>query len=119
MKEGDTTTSSRFPQRKRINIRISYRWNNRTPICQETYLNFESSNPGVVKVQEFANGEFIEFSLWKDKDKIAESIEEIRNLIFPILTPEPLKPKRREYLYKNIFPLVGEKFREEICPVPR
>ena len=41
-----------------------------------------------MKVQESANGEFIEFDLWKDKDKIVESIQEIKNLTFPILTPE-------------------------------
>jgi hypothetical protein len=39
MDEGEITTSSRFPKRERKNKRIFYRWNNRTPICQETYFN--------------------------------------------------------------------------------
>jgi hypothetical protein len=39
MDEGDITTSSRFPKRERTNTRAFYRWNNRTPICQQTYLN--------------------------------------------------------------------------------
>ncbi|RHZ37119.1 Chaperonin [endosymbiont GvMRE of Glomus versiforme] len=78
---------------------------------------FESSNLGVVKVQEFANGDFIEFDLWKDKDKIIESIQEIKNLIFPILTPEPLSLERQEYLYKNICLSLPEGFRKGICPV--
>ena len=39
MEEGKTTTSSRFPKRERTNQRIFYRWNNITPICQETYFN--------------------------------------------------------------------------------
>lgn len=37
--EGETTTSSRFPKKERINLRTFYRWNNRTPLCQEVYLN--------------------------------------------------------------------------------
>ena len=39
MEEGDITTSSRFPKRERTNQRFFYRWNNITPICQETYFN--------------------------------------------------------------------------------
>jgi hypothetical protein len=39
MNEGEITTSSRFPKRERTNKRTFYRWNNKTPICQETYLN--------------------------------------------------------------------------------
>ena len=39
MEEGDITTSSRFPKRARTNQRTFYRWNNITPICQETYFN--------------------------------------------------------------------------------
>lgn len=39
MEEEETTTSSRFPKRKRINNRTFYRWNNRIPLCQTTYLN--------------------------------------------------------------------------------
>jgi hypothetical protein len=39
MEEGETTTSSRFPKRERTNQRFFYRWNNITPICQETYFN--------------------------------------------------------------------------------
>lgn len=39
MDEGETTTSSRFPKKERTNYRVSYHWNNRIPICQETYLN--------------------------------------------------------------------------------
>jgi hypothetical protein len=38
-KERETTTSSRFPKRKRTNYRVSYRWNNVTSLCQETYFN--------------------------------------------------------------------------------
>ncbi|KLL04535.1 MAG: hypothetical protein MRERV_19c018 [Mycoplasmataceae bacterium RV_VA103A] len=37
--EGETTTSSRFPKIERTNYRVSYHWNNRIPICQETYFN--------------------------------------------------------------------------------
>ena len=36
--EGETTTSSRFPKRERANQRTFYRWNNKIPICQETYF---------------------------------------------------------------------------------
>jgi len=39
MNEGETTTSSRFPKKERTNKRTFYRWNNKTPICLETYLN--------------------------------------------------------------------------------
>lgn len=39
MDEGDTTTSSRFPKKKRTNNRTFYRWNNKIPLCQLTYLN--------------------------------------------------------------------------------
>jgi hypothetical protein len=39
MDEGEETTSSRFPKRERTNQRFFYRWNNITPICQETYFN--------------------------------------------------------------------------------
>jgi hypothetical protein len=39
MEEEKNTTSSRFPKRERTNKRISYHWNIRTSLCQETYLN--------------------------------------------------------------------------------
>ena len=78
-----------------------------------------ADNLEVVKVQEFANGNYEEFNLWKDPSKIVESIEEIKNLTFPILTPEPLSLERQEYLYKNVYSLVGEGFREGICLVPK
>lgn len=39
MDEGEETTSSRFPIRERTKLRTFYRWNNKIPLCQETYLN--------------------------------------------------------------------------------
>lgn len=77
-----------------------------------------ADNLGVVKVQEEVNGEFKEFSLWKDKDRIAESIEEIRKLVFPILTPSTLPIERQKYLYEKIRPLVREEFGDIVCPQP-
>jgi hypothetical protein len=80
---------------------------------------FSADDLGVIKAQEFANGDFIEIDLWKDKERINENIKEIRNLTFPVLTPEPLSLKRQKYLCKNILPLVGEGFREGICLASR
>ena len=70
----------------------------------------ESSNLGVVKVQEFANGDFIEIDLWKDKGRIIENIREIKNLAFHVLKPKPLSLERQQYLYKKIRPLLPEKY---------
>jgi hypothetical protein len=39
MDEGEITTSSRFPKKERANNRTFYRWNNKIPLCQLTYLN--------------------------------------------------------------------------------
>jgi hypothetical protein len=36
---GDTTTSSRFPKRERVNKRTFYFFEHKLPTCQETYLN--------------------------------------------------------------------------------
>ncbi|CAG8667957.1 6499_t:CDS:1, partial [Cetraspora pellucida] len=51
-----------------------------------------------------------------DKDRIIESIREIKELVFPILTPPPLTIERQEYLYEKIRPLISEKFKDIVCP---
>jgi len=74
---------------------------------------FSADNPGVVKVQEEANGEFKEFNLLKTNGReIRETIKEIKNLTFTELVPPPLKMERQEYLYQKIRPLLPEKFRD-------
>jgi hypothetical protein len=87
-------------------------------INQYHHFLFSAKHPGIVRVQEFANSPFTEFNLWKDKDRIAENIKEIRTLVFPILTPSPMEFKRQEYLYQNIRPLLPEVFRDITCPRP-
>lgn len=87
-------------------------------IAKHHHFFFSADNLGIVKFQEEVNGEFKEFSLWKDKDKIIESIKEIRELAFPILTPPPLLIERQQYLYEKIRPLVREEFRDIVCPKP-
>jgi hypothetical protein len=59
---------------------------------------FSADKLGVVKVKEFVNSSFEEFNLWKNED---ESIEEIGNLVFPILMPKTLSFERQEYLCQN------------------
>jgi hypothetical protein len=39
-----------------------------------------------------------------------EVIREIRNLVFDILEPKTLSLKRQEYLYKEVRPLLPEKY---------
>ena len=77
---------------------------------------FEASNLGTVKVQEIANGPFVEFNLLKTKK--ADIFEEIRALSILVLTPPPLDYKRQEYLYNNIRPFVRDEFKDVTCPKP-
>ena len=71
----------------------------------------ENSNFGVVKVKEFVDSPWIEIDLLKDDGREREEvIEEIRNLVFTILTPKPLSLERQEYLHKKIRPLLPEKY---------
>ena len=68
---------------------------------------FESSNLGVVKVKEFVDSEWEEFDLLKtDVRERKEVTKEIKNLVFPILIPKPLKLERQEYLSEKIRPLL-------------
>ena len=77
---------------------------------------FEASNFGTVKVQEVANGPFVEFNLLKTKK--ADIFEEIKSLSILVLTPPPLDYKRQEYLYNNIRPFVRDEFKDITCPKP-
>ena len=77
---------------------------------------FEASNFGIVKVQEVANGPFVEFNLLKAKK--TDIFEEIRALSILVLTPPPLDYKRQEYLYHNIRPFVRDEFKDITCPKP-
>ena len=77
---------------------------------------FEASNFGTVKVQEIANGPFVEFNLLKTKK--ADIFEEIKSLSILVLTPPPLDYKRQEYLYNNIRPFVRDEFKDITCPKP-
>jgi hypothetical protein len=87
-------------------------------IARYHHFLFSADSLGVVKVQEEANGEFKEFNLWKDKDKIIETIKEVRELVFTTLTPTSSKPERQQYLYEKIRPLISEKFKDITCPQP-
>jgi hypothetical protein len=77
---------------------------------------FEASNFGAVKVQEVANGPFVEFNLLKSKK--TDIFKEIRSLSILVLTPPPLDYKRQEYLYHNIRPFIRDKFKDITCPKP-
>ena len=77
---------------------------------------FETSNLGTVKVQEVANGSFVEFNLLKIRR--TDIFEEIRALSILVLTPSSLDYKRQEYLYHNIRPFVRDKFKDITCPRP-
>lgn len=67
---------------------------------------FEISNFGVVKAKEFVDSKWEEFDLLKVDGREREKvIEEIRNLVFPILPPKPLSHKRLTDFYK-ILPLL-------------
>jgi hypothetical protein len=77
---------------------------------------FEASNFGTVKVQEVANGPFVEFNLLKTKK--ADIFEEIKSLSILVLTPPPLDYKRQEYLYHNIHPFLRDEFKDITCPKP-
>ena len=77
---------------------------------------FEASNFGTVKVQEVANGSFVEFDLLKIRR--TDIFEEIRALSILVLTPPPLDYKRQEYLYQNIRPFVKDEYKDITCPRP-
>ena len=77
---------------------------------------FEASNLGTVKVQEVANGSFVEFNLLKIRR--TDIFEEIRALSILVLTPPPLDYKRQEYLYHNIRPFVKDEYKDITCPRP-
>ena len=77
---------------------------------------FEASNLGTVKVQEVANGSFVEFDLLKIRG--TDIFEEIRALSILVLTPPSLDYKRQEYLYINIRPFVRDEFKDVTCPKP-
>ena len=80
---------------------------------------FTSANPGVVKVQEVANGSFQEFKLLKtSKSEASKIIKNIKDLPFPVLVPHPMKHERQEYLYNYIRPFVRDEFKDITCPRP-
>ena len=80
---------------------------------------FTNAKPGVVKVQEFANGPFQEFKLFKlGKSETSKVIEKIKALSFAVLVPPPMELKRQEYLYHNIRPFVRDEFKDITCPRP-
>jgi len=80
---------------------------------------FTSSEPGVVKAQEVANGSFQEFKLLKtSKLETSKVIEKIKALSFPVLVPPPMKYERQEYLYNYIRPFVRDEFKDGTCPKP-
>jgi len=84
-----------------------------------TSWTFTSANPGVVKVQEVANGSFQEFKLLKtSKLETSKVIEKIKTLSFPVLAPSPMKYERQEYLYNYIRPFVRDEFKDITCPRP-
>jgi hypothetical protein len=87
-------------------------------IAKYHHFLFKSSSLGVVWVKEFVDSPLIKINLWKDKNKVAESIREIRSLVFIILEPTPLKLERQEYLYQKIRPLLPERFQDITCPKP-
>jgi hypothetical protein len=82
------------------------------------HFHFSAKNPGIVRVKEFVDSSFAKFNLWKDKDRIAENIKEIRTLVFPILTPPLMEFKRQEYLYQHIRPLVPKEYWDITCSQP-
>ena len=69
-----------------------------------------------VKVQEVANGSFVEFDLLKIRR--TDIFEEIRALSILVLIPPPLDYKRQEYLYNNIRPFVKDEYKDATCPRP-
>src|SRR5215813_4889755 len=80
---------------------------------------FTSSQPGVVKAQEIADGPFQEFKLLKtSKLEASKIIQKIKALSFPVLVPPPMKYERQEYLYNFIRPFVRDEFKEITCPRP-
>jgi hypothetical protein len=79
---------------------------------------FSANNLGIVKVKEFVDDSWIEINLWKDKSRIMENIKEIRELVFPVLTPKPLPKERQDYLDKNFPSLVKKEFQDITCPQP-
>ena len=83
------------------------------------HFHFTSTNPGMIKAQEVANGPFQEFKLLKaSKSEPLKTIEKIKALSFPVLKPLPMELKRREYLYRNIRPFVRDEFKDITCPRP-
>lgn len=85
-------------------------------ITKHHHFLFSADKLGVVKVKEFVDSEWEEVNLWRDKDKISESIKEIRSLVFPVLEPKPLSSERQEYLYKNIQPLLPKEYQGKTKP---
>jgi hypothetical protein len=80
---------------------------------------FTSAMPGVVKVQEFANGPCQDFKLLKiGKSETSTVIEKIKALSFAVLVPPPMELKCQEYLYHNIRPFVRDEFKDITCPRP-
>src|SRR2546430_8767338 len=57
-----------------LDVKVLEKYFKKLPnLAKYRHFFFSAENLGVVKVQEEANGEFKEFNLWKDKNKIAES----------------------------------------------
>ena len=80
---------------------------------------FTSAMPGVVKVQEFANGPCQDFKLLKiGKSEASKVIKKIKVLSFAVLVPPPMELKQQEYLYHNIHPFVRDEFKDTTCPRP-
>lgn len=90
MKEGDWTFS--FPKRQRINLRISFRWDNKTPICKETYINSLGISKKYLKIiaheivyqglTERVHGNTGRTPHWKTKLFIDKSVKEkVKNFI--------------------------------------
>ncbi|KAG9300145.1 hypothetical protein G9A89_010555 [Geosiphon pyriformis] len=106
-----TSSVARLNKARRYNNRASFQYFDiisgleayfkKLPGLQKfQHFLFTRANPGVVKVQEFAN--------------TSKSIEKIKALSFSVLVPPPMKYERQEYLYNYIRPFVKDAFKDQI-----
>ena len=80
-------------------------------IAKYHHFFFESSNLETIKTKEYVDSDWEEFDLLKtESGKREKVIEEIRNLVFPILPPKPLSLERLKYIDKKIRPLLPKKY---------